>query len=354
MARNDKPLRNVLVIRFSALGDVAMTIPVLYPVCRANPDTRFIMLTKPWPATMFLDKPDNLEVVGVDVSKEHKGLFGLMKLASHLRKTFEIDAVVDLHSVVRSWIMGTWMKWQGVSVSRLDKERSKRKALIHHKSDQPVTPTIERYRRVFEQQGLAAPDDFTRLFDGKELPVSSMVLEKEPGQRWIAISPFSAHDGKVYPLELMEQVIAELSKRENYWIFLMGGGKSEKIALRPIARKYKHIISLAEVKHGFADEFALLAHCDLMLTMDSANMHLASLMGLKSMTIWGATSPDCGFLGYGKDSNEDIQLEMECRPCSIYGERPCRYGDYRCMKNIPTQLIVDRVISTVDGASVSR
>ena len=354
MARSDKPLRNVLVIRFSALGDVAMTIPVLYPVCRANPDTRFIMLTKPWPATMFLDKPDNLEVVGVDVSKEHKGLLGLIKLASHLRKTYEIDAVVDVHSVVRSWIIGTWMKWHGVSVSRLDKERGRRKALIHHKSDQPVTPTIERYRHVFEQQGLVAPDDFTRLFDGKELPVSSMVLEKEPGQRWIAISPFSAHDGKVYPLELMEQVIAELSKREDYWIFLMGGGKAEKIALRPIARKYKHIISLAEVKHGFADEFALLAHCDLMLTMDSANMHLASLMGLKSMTIWGATSPDCGFLGYGKDACDDIQLEMECRPCSIYGERPCRYGDYRCMKNILPQLIVDRVISTVDGVGVSR
>ncbi len=351
MAKSDKPSRNVLVIRFSALGDVAMTIPVLYPVCRANPDTRFIMLTKPWPETMFQDRPENLEVVGIDVSKEYKGLFGLMKLASFLCKTYDIDAVVDLHSVMRSWVIGTWMKCHGVPVSRLDKERGKRRALVSHKSDIPVTPTVERYRRVFEQQGLEAPDHFTRLFDGKELPVSTIVLEKEPGQRWVAISPFSAHEGKVYPLELMEQVIAELTKCDNYWIFLMGGGKTEKIALRPIARKYKHIISLAEVKHGFADEFALLAHCDVMLTMDSANMHLASLMGLKSITIWGATSPACGFLGYGKDSSDDIQLDMECRPCSIYGERPCRHGDYRCMKNIPPQLIVDRVISTVEGAA---
>ena len=59
MARSDQSLRNVLVMRFSALGDVAMTIPVLYPVCRANPDTRFVMVTKPWPATMFRDTPDN-------------------------------------------------------------------------------------------------------------------------------------------------------------------------------------------------------------------------------------------------------------------------------------------------------
>ena len=63
MAKSDPCPRNVLVVRLSALGDVAMTIPVLYPVCRANPDTRFIMLTKKWPASMFHDRPDNLMVV---------------------------------------------------------------------------------------------------------------------------------------------------------------------------------------------------------------------------------------------------------------------------------------------------
>ena len=82
MAKSDPCRRNVLVVRLSALGDVAMTIPVLYPVCRANPDTRFIMLTKKWPASMFHDRPDNLMVVGIDVKAEYKGVFGLMKLAS--------------------------------------------------------------------------------------------------------------------------------------------------------------------------------------------------------------------------------------------------------------------------------
>ena len=345
MAKSDSCPRNVLVIRLSALGDVAMTIPVVYPVCRANPDTRFIMLTKKWPASMFHDRPDNLMVVGIDVKTEYKGVLGLMKLASQLRGKYDIDAVADLHNVLRSRVIGMSMKLHGIPVVRLDKQRAQRKALITHKSEEPVTPTIERYRNVFLQLGLEAPDEFTRLYDGKPLPDSPIVPAKEPGHRWIAVSPFSAHEGKVYPLELMTQVVTQLVERENFRVFLMGGGKTEKIALRKMAGKNKHIISMAEIKHGFIDEYALLGKCDLMLTMDSANMHLASLMGLKTLTIWGATAPACGFLGYGQDVGDAIQLDMPCRPCSIYGERKCRYGDYRCLTGITPESIVQRIES---------
>ena len=146
----------------------------------------------------------------------------------------------------------------------------------------------------------------------------------------------------------MEQVIDSLARRPNFRLFLMGGGKDEKIALRPIARKYKNVISMAEVKHGFLDEYALLAQCDLMLTMDSANMHLASLMGLKSVPIWGATAPQCGFQGYGQTSDIDVQLDMDCRPCSIYGERECQFGDYRCMKEIKPERVVSQVLAVVE------
>lgn len=348
MAKSDQRPRNVLVMRLSALGDVAMTIPVLYPVCRANPDTRFVMLTKKWPASMFHDRPDNLLVLGIDVKTEYKGVMGLRKLASQLRHEYHIDAVADLHNVIRARIISLFMRLHGIPVVHLDKQRARRKALVTHKSDEPVTPTIERYRDVFRQLGLEAPDSFTRLYDNKPLPVSSLVLDKEPGQRWVAISPFSAHEGKVYPPELMAQVVDQLSQRENYWLFLMGGGKDEKIALRKMVGKRKRVISMAEIKHGFIDEYALLGKCDLMLTMDSANMHLASLMGLKTITIWGATAPACGFLGYGQNASDDIQLDMECRPCSIYGEHKCRYGDYRCLSKIPADEVVKRVIEAIE------
>ena len=337
MAKEKKRFRNVLVIRLSVLGNVAMTIPVLYPVCKANPDTRFIMLTKMWPASMFHDRPANLKVVDFDVKENHSGVIRLLKLAAQMRKLYDIDAVADLHNVSGTWVIDAYMRACGAPVARLDREKPKRRALVNHKSNEPVTPIHERYRNVF-----------TRLYDGREWPVSPIVLKKEEGQRWIAISPFSSHRQKAYPLEQMEKVVAELCKRENYWIFLMGGGKAEKIALRPIARKYKNVISMAEVKHRFIDEYALLGQCDLMLTMESANMHLASLVDLQAMTVWGPTSPACGYLGYNQVVEDDIQLDMECRPCSITGDKPCKFGDFRCLKNIPPEYIVQHVIEAVE------
>ena len=348
MADNNKQFRNVLVIRLSVLGNVAMTIPVLYPVCKANPDTRFIMLTKKWPASMFHDRPANLKVVDFDINENHKGFFGLLKLAAQLHKLYDIDAVADLHNVTGTKIMDAYLWLRGAKIAGMDREKAKRKALVTHRTHEPVTPIHERYRNVFKELGFETPDNFTRLYEGRDWPVSPIVLEKEPGQRWIAISPFSSHRQKAYPLELMEKVIAELCKRENYWIFLMGGGKTEKIALRGIARKYKNVISMAEVKHRFLDEYALLGKCDLMLTMESANMHLASLVDLQAMTIWGPTSPACGYQGYNQVVEDDIQLDMDCRPCSITGDKPCKYGDFRCLKNIPPEYIAQHVIEAVE------
>ena len=348
MADKNNKFRNVLVIRLSVLGNVAMTIPVLYPLCKANPDTRFIMLTKKWPASMFHDRPANLKVVDFDVKENHSGLFNLLKLSKQLHKLYDIDAVADLHNVSGTWIIDGYMRAHGAPVARLDREKPKRRALVNHKTTEPVTPIHDRYRNVFKKLGLEAPDDFTHLYDGRDWPVSPIVLDKEPGQRWIAISPFSSHRQKAYPLEQMEKVIAELSKRENYWIFLMGGGKNEKIALRTIARKYKNVVSMAEVKHTFIDEYALFAKCDLMLTMESANMHLASLVDLQAMTVWGPTSPACGYLGYNQIVEDDIQLDMECRPCSITGDKPCKYGDFPCLKNISPEYIVQHVVEAVE------
>lgn len=348
MSSDKKQFRNVLVIRLSVLGNVAMTIPVLYPVCKANPDTRFIMLTKKWPASMFHDRPANLKVVDFDIKENHRGLFGLLKLAAQMHKLYDIDAVADLHNVSGTWIIDAYMRARGAKIARMDREKPKRRALVNHRSTEPVTPIHERYRNVFKQLGFKAPDNFTRLYEGREWPTSPIVPAKEPGQRWIAISPFSSHRQKAYPLEQMEEVIAELNKHENYWIFLLGGGKAEKIALRPIARKYPRVVSMAEVKHKFIDEYALLGQCELVLTMESANMHLASLVDTQAMTVWGPTSPACGYLGYNQVVEDDIQLDMECRPCSITGDKPCKFGDFRCLKNIPPSYIAQHVIEAVE------
>ena len=90
-------------------------------------------------------------------------------------------------------------------------------------------------------------------------------------------------------------------------------------------------------------ELILMSHLDVMLSMDSANMHLASLTATPVVSVWGATHPYAGFVGWNQPQENIIQADLDCRPCSIYGKRPCRRGDLACMNMIRPEQIVERI-----------
>ena len=83
----------------------------------------------------------------------------------------------------------------------------------------------------------------------------------------------------------------------------------------------------------------------LMVSMDSANMHFASAMSTPVVSIWGATHPDFGFYGYGQDRNNALCADLECQPCSAFGQRPCRYGDNRCLRAITPEMALEKIES---------
>ena len=107
------------------------------------------------------------------------------------------------------------------------------------------------------------------------------------------------------------------------------------------AKKYQGVESVAG-KKSLGEELELMQSLRVMISMDSANMHLASLVGTRVVSIWGATHPNAGFLGIGQRESDCIQRDLKCRPCSIYGKRKCKYGDYRCM-DIQPETIVAKV-----------
>ena len=255
---NPRGLRSVLAVRFSALGDVAMTVPVLYSVCACYPDVRFTFVTRSAMASIFINPPENLTVVGVNLD-DYKGLGGLRRLFSELRRDYRFDAFVDLHDVLRTRVLRLLSRLHGITVGVINKGRKGKRALTrpHNKVLLPLISSRARYRQAFHSIGLPVESSFEGLYgaDGKEAPAeafASVSPDKLPGEKWIGIAPFAQHKGKIYPTELMEEVVKELVADPSHRIFLFGGGPAEQPMLSEWARKYPRVTSLADKRHGFA------------------------------------------------------------------------------------------------------
>lgn len=338
--------RTILLTRFSALGDVAISIPQIYVACAANPEVRFVMVTRPHPASMFINTPGNLYVESVDL-KRYSGMLGLKKLFDELYAKYHPDTLVDLHDVMRTRVLSLFARIKGVRVHRLRKGRGGKRALTrrNRKVLLPLTPTHERYREALHAAGLKTDATFHTLYPAG-VPTeafASATPPKQPGEYWIAIAPFAKHAGKIYPTDKMEEIIAHYSARPGVKIFVMGYGDTETEIIEEWHRCYPGVVNMARLNIGLPAEMALLAYCDVMLSMDSANMHLASLVGLRTVSIWGATHPFCGFMGWNQRAEDAVQLDMTCRPCSVFGNKPCHRGDYHCLNGINPQIIIDRI-----------
>lgn len=346
---NSDKRRTILVARFSALGDVALCIPPLYDSCQEHPDVTFVLLTRPHPATLFINSPDNLMVEGVDLSK-YKGFFGLRRLLRDLRRRYFITDFVDLHDVLRTRVLGFWASLMGIRCFRFSKERREKKALTrrHHKLLVPLTPTWERYRRAFHIAGLGAESNFRSIF--AELPdinlFSPVTGPKDKDEFWLAIAPFARHKGKIYPYDQMGEVISQIASRPKVKIFVFGFGKEEEAIINRWSLGRNNVINMAKAGLGLPSELALLSYCDVMLSMDSANMHFASLVNLRTVSVWGATHPFTGFMGYRQSLSDVVQLDMTCRPCSVFGNKPCYRGDYHCLGGITPKIIIERILSS--------
>ncbi len=351
---NDRGLVSVLIARFSAFGDVAMTIPVVYSACRCYPDVRFVMVTRPAMTGMFVGAPANLTLVGADVHGEYRGARGMMRLVARLNARYRFDAFVDLHDVLRTRVMRMACRLHGIRSWHINKGRAGKRALTRRRSKVmlPLVSQRSRYREVFFKAGLPLTDRFDGLFDGrgKADPAlfAAITPPKAAGEQWLAIAPSAAHAGKVYPAGLMARVIDAMAGRSGLRIFLLGGPEDAP-ELERLAEGHPNVVSLAGKRYGFGAELALLNHMDAVLTMDSANMHLASIAGAPTLSIWGATHPYCGFKGWRQADADTIQLPMTCRPCSVFGQKPCYRGDYLCLAAIKPESVVARINEKLDS-----
>lgn len=341
---HDKTIKRLLVMRFSAMGDAAMTVPVLYALATQHPDLRITMLTRTRFVPMFECLPSNVVVKGVDFA-EQDGIIGLTKIYNKLKKG-NFDAVADLHDVLRSKYIRTCFAMAGTKVAKVNKGRKEKKELIGNGlTHDALKPMTVRYAEVFRSLGLSINLSQKIKIDLRSedsVAVRNIVGKKQPGEKWVGVAPFAAHAQKIYPLEKMQQVVNTLAAK-GCKVLLFGAGKKEGDILKSWEKdaegKNSAILSVCGKLGGLKNEMLLMSQLDLMISMDSANMHIASIFGIQVLSIWGATHPKAGFSGYGQKPDTEMQINLPCRPCSIYGKKPCKFGDMRCMDITPDTIV---------------
>lgn len=330
-------------MRLSAMGDVAMTVPVLRALVSQHPDVKVTVVSRTF-FKPFFDGIANVSFFAFDDKQRHKGFWGLLRLYADL-KSGNIDAFADLHNVLRAKIVRNLFKLSGIKTAAVDKGRAERKALtrFENKIFQPVTTMFERHANVFKQLGL--PIDLLQ----PQFPAPQMLdqqireLTGVKQGKWIGIAPFAQYDSKVYPKDLMQMVIDELAQNSGYKILLFGG-KAEVAILDAFAEGKDNVLNIAgNIK--FEQELQLISNLDLMLSMDSGNAHIAAMLGVKTITLWGATHPFTGFSPFGQPLENAITVDRNKYPkipTSVYGNKVVD-GYQDAMRTIAPEVVVEKI-----------
>lgn len=342
----------ILVIRLSAMGDVAMTVPVLLALTRTYPKIQISFLTKEH-FTPILQGIPNVSTFPFEAKGRHKGIPGLWRLYQELKNN-PFDRIADLHAVLRTRILKLFFTASGKPFCSLDKGRKEKRQLTawREKTISPLKHTIERYVQVFDRLGY--PVEIADIDVLPKKPWPGSIDREKDGNFRVGIAPFAAHEGKCYPQGEMKQVLGLLGQHPGIQLYLFGGGQKEVEILEEWAPQYPHCVSVAG-SMSFSEELALISNLDLMVSMDSGNGHLAAMYGVPVITIWGVTHPYAGFAPFNQPETRSILADREAFPMiptSVYGNKVPE-GYEKVMKTIPPQQICDAILNVLEDSRTS-
>lgn len=231
-----------------------------------------------------------------------------------------------------------------IKVSVIDKKRKERKALTRNENKifKPLTPIHYLYQEVFNKLGFSV--DLTK--DHIYPPSKTFNLNVESinigSDKLVGIAPFAKHEAKMYPLDLMQKIVSYV--QEKHAVFLFGYGKIEMETIKRWSNVFKNVYSCDDLG-GFENELALISNLDLMISMDSANGHIASIYNVPVITLWGLTHPYTGFTTFNSDLKNQFCVDREKFPLvpnSVYGNKMIK-GYENAMRTISIEEVLGRV-----------
>ena len=334
----------LLVIRTSAMGDVALMTPVVKGMREQYPEVELVIITrlvfKP-----FFSSIDGLLLFFPDLKNRHKGFTGIIRLFKDIRSQSQIDHVIDLHDVLRSKLLRFFFRIKGVPVSVIDKGRREKISLISGKKKIRLKHTVERYCDVFASAGFpVVPSKDNGIVPLQGFELNDGYITEMKGVLNIGVAPYAKHKLKMWPESNMVELTRLISGRHKcrFWLF---GGLEDSDKLTQLQAKIPGSTNLAG-RLSLEEELAFMNKLDLMIAMDSSNMHMAALVGTKVISIWGGTDPLAGFSAWMQPDDFSIRIPVEeliCRPCTIYGKGECKRGDFACMNWLTPEIVFKKI-----------
>lgn len=328
---------NVLAVRFSSIGDILLTTPLLRAIRHSHPGVRLTFLTKRAYLPLLSHNPNVDRVIGLSLGGS------LTSLATELRAEGYTD-LLDLHDNLRSRILrllapGRWRTYP--------KHRLTRALLIHGKRNhyRDRRPVAERYfaaaRELQVTPDGGPPDFFLGPEAGQEVAgwLDAVGLAGEP--EIIAVAPGAAHATKRWPLEHWGALIDRLVS-DGFAVAILGGPDDAPLAARLLARSRSRVAS-ATGGFGLQATGALLRRVRALVSGDTGVMHMATAVGTPVVALFGPTVEAFGFFPYAMQARV-LELPLPCRPCSALGGPRCPLGHHRCM--------IDLLPDAVHGALV--
>jgi heptosyltransferase-2 len=339
---------NIVIVQTAFAGDLILTIPVAQVLKRINPSSQIDMVVIPRTADILMNHPDINKVIIYDKNGKDAGFRGLLRLSRVLREN-RYDLAIVPHRSLRSALL---VRFAGVK-RRIGFDKSTGKwfftDIVHY---EPYAHEINRNISLLTKLGLNNDDlVYPRLFpsfhDRKK--VSHFLTENgiQHTNQLIAVAPGSVWNTKRWLKEGFIELVDKLTAKGLHVILIGGSDDAELCNQIYLSVPSKNVYSAAG-KFTFLQSAELISRCKLLVSNDSAPMHIACAVRTPVVAIFGATSPQFGFAPFGEHNVVVETLGLSCRPCSIHGTDKCPIGTFDCMKRITSDHVLNKVLSLLN------
>ncbi|WP_075426299.1 lipopolysaccharide heptosyltransferase II [Candidatus Kryptonium thompsonii] len=336
--------KRILIIQTAFIGDVVLALPLLQVLRKNFPSAKIDFMLIPRTAELLKNHPDVNDVIIFDKKGKDKGLMGIIKMVKLVSQR-NYDAVFIPHRHFRSAIIPFLA---GIKI-RVGFDKSVFKFLYTH---------VVKYKQIHEiERNLSLLEPFGIKFQVKELPnLYPSEYERDYIDRFISnvnsklicIAPGSVWATKRWLKERFAELV-KLLIEDGFVVALVGGVEDFELC-----EEIKNMISSENV-FNFCGKLSLLQSAELLrrsillVSNDSAPMHIAVAMRTPVVAIFGSTIPEFGFYPYG-EKDKIVQVEnLYCRPCGIHGRKKCPEGHFKCMKLIETEKVYSAVKSVIQS-----